>query len=269
MTDESLPHARRTGHWLIDAALGAVVALGAITLAHAAKPENVTLTSHTQSSAVTVEIPPDTFVPETLIAFEQPVPGRAIISPFGLRKMPWEARARLHAGIDIAAQRGARVVAVADGVVVDRGNSPSYGRYVELRHAEGLSTLYAHLGGIDIDMAKGVRVRGGEIVGRVGSSGMSTGPHLHFEIRDRKDRPLNPTLFLGRTFTEADDLPLRIARGVGRRVRVAHVSHIPASKRSKMRIERGGDAAGQAVDGMEGVTVGVADDGRPRAQLTL
>jgi murein DD-endopeptidase MepM/ murein hydrolase activator NlpD len=251
----------------VDAALGAVVALGAITLAHAAKPDRVVLTSHVQSTAVTLDIPPDTFVPETLIAFEQPVPGRAIISPFGLRKMPWEARARLHAGIDIAAERGARVIAVADGIVVDRGASPTYGRYVELRHAEGLSTLYAHLGGIDIDMAKGVRVRAGEIVGRVGTSGVSTGPHLHFEIRDRKDRPLNPTLFLGRTFTEADDLPLRMARGVGRRVRVAQVSRIPASKKAMMRAGQG--VASQPVDGMESVKVSVAEDGRPRAQLTL
>lgn len=269
MTDERLPRAGRSGHRLLDAALGAVVALGAITLAHAAKPDKVALMSHAQSTTVTIDIPPDTFIPETLIAFEQPVPGRAIISPFGLRKMPWEARARLHAGIDIAANRGARVVAAADGVVTDRGNSPTYGRYVELRHAEGLSTLYAHLGGIDIDMAKGVRVRAGEVVGRVGTSGVSTGPHLHFEIRDRKDRPLNPTLFLGRTFTEADDLPLRIARGVGRRVRVAHVSHIPVSKQAKLRLDRGGDADAQPIDGMESHTVGVADDGRPRAQLTL
>lgn len=271
LTDKSLPRAGRAGHWLVDAALGAVVALGAITIAHAAKPERAALVSYSQATAVTIDIPPDTFTPETLIAFEQPVPGRAIISPFGLRRMPWEAHARLHAGIDIAAKRGARVLAVADGIVVDRGNSPSYGRYVELHHAEGLTTLYAHLGGIDIDMAKGVRVRAGEIIGRVGSSGMSTGPHLHFEIRDRKDRPLNPTLFLGRTFTEADDLPLRIARGVGRRVRVAHVLHVQASKKAGMRavIDRGADADAQPVDGMESITVGVADDGRPRAQLTL
>lgn len=268
MSDESLPRAGRAGHWLIDAALGAVVALGAITLAHAAKPDKVALVSHLPSSAVTIDIPPDTFTPVTLIAFEQPVPGRGIISPFGLRKLPWEAHGRLHAGIDIAAEKGARIVAAADGVVVDRGNSPSYGRYVELRHAEGLTTLYAHLGGIDIDMAKGVAVRAGETVGRVGSSGMSTGPHLHFEIRDRKDRPLNPTLFLGRSFAEAQDLPLSKARGVGRRVRVAYVSRIPASKRARMH-DRTDQADGEAVDGMDGVKIGVGDDGRPRAQLIL
>jgi murein DD-endopeptidase MepM/ murein hydrolase activator NlpD len=274
LSDESLRREGRAGHWLVDAALGAVVALGAITLAHAAKPDKVALVSHTPSSAVTVDIPPDTFAPVTLIAFEDPVPGKGVISPFGLRKLPWEERGRLHAGIDIAADKGAKVVAVADGVVTERGNSATYGRYVELRHAEGLTTLYAHLGGIDIDMAGGVPVRAGETVGRIGSSGVSTGPHLHFEIRDRKRRPLNPALFIGRTFADAEDLPLSKARGVGRRVRVAHVSRIPPSKKAQMQAtqerRRNGHAAAEPVPGMDGVqNLGVGEDGRPRAQLIL
>lgn len=258
MTAESAPRARRTGHWLVDAALGAVVALEAITLAHAAKPAEITYLS----APVTLDIPPGTFTPPTLISFEQPVPGRRIISPFGQRRMPWEARSRLHAGIDIAAPWGAKVVATADGVVVDRGTSPSYGRYVELRHAEGLTTLYAHLGGIDIDMVKGVAVRAGEVVGRVGSSGVSTGPHLHFEIRDRRERPMNPTLFLGRSFADAGDLPQGKARS--QRVRVAsYVSRKSGPKTAPAPAEP------QAVEGMDGVKVGVADDGRPLARLTL
>lgn len=273
MSDESLRRDGRAGHRLVDAALGAVVALGAITLAHAAKPDKAALMSHTPSSAVTVDIPPDTFTPDTLIAFEAPVPGKGVISPFGLRKLPWEERGRLHAGIDIAAEKGAKVVAVADGVVIERGKSPTYGRYVQLRHAEGLTTLYAHLGGIDIDMAKGALVRAGETVGRVGSSGASTGPHLHFEIRDRKQRPLNPSLFIGRTFMEAQDLPLRKARSVGRRVRVAYVSRIPTSKKAQMQAtqeRRSGDAATEAVQGMDGVqNLGAGEDGRPQAQLIL
>lgn len=270
LTEQSPPREGRGKFWLIDAALGGVVALGAITLAHAARPSDAALLSHPSSDPVVIDIPPDTFRRETLIAFEAPVPGREIISPFGLRKLPWEARGRLHAGIDIAAERGARVVAAADGVVIDRGNSPSYGRFVELRHAEGLTTLYAHLGGIDIDMAKGAPVRAGETVGRIGTSGMSTGPHLHFEIRDRKQHPMNPTLFLGRTFAEAEDLPLRKARGVGRGVRVAYVSRIPASKKAEMRAGEQERREAEPIEGMDGLkSVGLAEDGRPRAQLTL
>lgn len=274
LTDESLAREGRARHWLVDAALGAAVALGAITLAHAALPKTAKLTASDLPAPVEIDLPPMEHTPPVLIAFRAPVPGHDVISPFGLRKLPWEEGGRLHAGVDIAAKRGAPVVAVADGIVIERGRSPTYGRYVALRHAEGLTTFYAHLGGIDIDMDEGVPVRAGETVGRVGSSGSSTGPHLHFEIRDRRERPLNPSLFLGRSFAEAEDLPLRKARGVGRRVRVAYVSHIPASKKAQMRAKQQRrdqrETAAEPVPGIEGMqNLGVGEDGRPRAQLTL
>jgi murein DD-endopeptidase MepM/ murein hydrolase activator NlpD len=270
LTDESLAREGRARHWLVDAALGAVVALGAITLAHAALPKHAKLTASGMAAPVEIDLPPLDQTPPVLIAFRAPVPGHEVISPFGLRKLPWEEGGRLHAGVDIAANRGAPVVAAADGIVIERGRSPTYGRYVAIKHAEGLTTFYAHLGGIDIDMDEGVPVRAGETVGRIGSSGASTGPHLHFEIRDRRARPLNPALFMGRTFAEAEDLPLRKARGVGRRVRVAYVSRIPASKKAEMRERREHKAADEAVPGLDGLqNLGVGEDGRPRAQLTL
>ena len=287
-------------HWLWDAGLGAAAALCAITLAHAALPEPMKLGAErpapVQRVALTAAAEPPRPAP-VLIAFSDPLPERAVASPFGLRKLPWEEGGRLHAGVDLLADPGTPVRASADGVVTEAGTDGGYGRYVAVRHAEGLTTVYAHLGAIGAGMKPGRAVKAGETLGKVGSTGTSTGPHLHFEIRDRKDRPLNPDLFLGRAFAEADDLPLSKAQRFGRRVRVAYVSTIPKSKRALMeaRLERKAaekalvlaeknlapaspsahDAASEGVpavaheriDGLKELKFG--DDGRPRAQLSL
>jgi len=226
----------RARHWIVDAAVGASVALAAITVAHAALPERTAPPQRTMSAAAaaapTMQPPPTAAA--YLIAFEQPVEGQEIISPFGLRQLPWEENGRLHEGVDIAAPLGSPVLAAADGVVVDAGRSDTYGRFVKLAHAEGLTTLYAHMGAVGDDIAPGRAVKAGQPVGQIGSSGTSTGPHLHLEIRDRKGRPLNPGLFLGREFASAEDLPLKKALRVPRGVRRAWVSHIPESKRELM-----------------------------------
>ncbi|MDP3300279.1 MAG: M23 family metallopeptidase, partial [Phenylobacterium sp.] len=128
-------------HRLGIAVFGAVLALGAITLAHAALP---------RSEPAVETHPPQPPPPEpvVLVAFHSPLPGHAINSPFGLRQMPWEDAGRLHAGIDIAAPFGEPVLAAADGVVTRAGSFPGYGRMVEITHAEGLVTRYAHLGAV-------------------------------------------------------------------------------------------------------------------------
>src|SRR5690606_35903540 len=130
--------------------------------------------------AFTSTVPAPDAEPVELIAFHDPVPGHAVVSPFGLRQLPWEAGGRLHAGIDISAPQGAQVVVAADGVVTRAGHSSTYGRFVEVKHAEGLTTLYAHMASIAPQVASGAAVKAGAAVGRVGSSGTSTGPHLHF-----------------------------------------------------------------------------------------
>ena len=287
MTDLSLAQDGPARHWLLDAVLGGVAALGAITLAHAALPEAVRIARPASPEPAVLSAAPAVQEPSVLIAFRDPVPGREIVSPFGLRQLPWEEGGRLHAGVDISADFGEPVRAAADGVVVEAGQGGGYGRYVALRHAEGLTTFYAHMGAVHDRMRPGVAVKAGEPVGKVGSSGTSTGPHLHFEIRDRRDRPLNPTLFLGRAFAEADDLPLRRAQRFGRTVRIAQVSTIPRSKRAlmKARLERRAQdkdgtlaaadalsagvpaAARERIDGLKVLEFG--PDGRPRAQLTL
>ncbi len=214
-------------HRLGIALFGAVLALGAITLAHAALPRP-------EAEPVAMPVPPTAPERVVLVAFQSPLPGHAINSPFGLRQMPWEDVGRLHAGVDIAAPFGEPVLAAADGVVTRAGASPGYGSMVEITHAEGLVTRYAHLGAVTPGLKRGQRVRAGHAIGEVGSSGVSSGPHLHFEIRDRQDRPLNPLYFLGRRFAEAEDLPVQAAAKVSPRVRMAQVSTIPDSKRSLM-----------------------------------
>lgn len=172
-----------------------------------------------------VELPPP---PPPAFVFDTPLPGRVVNSPFGLRQLPWEENGRLHEGVDIAAPTGSPIVAATDGMVVRTGASGSYGRFVEIAHKDGFRTMYAHLGATARGVKPGAYARRGQTIAYVGSSGRSTGAHLHFELR-RKGKPLNPSFFLGQTFAEADDLPLRAAARVPRKVRMAQVSNWPDS----------------------------------------
>jgi murein DD-endopeptidase MepM/ murein hydrolase activator NlpD len=149
------------------------------------------------------EAPPVTAVAEAagpmtrMIAFATPVKGYAINSPFGLRHLPGQ-RVRNHEGVDIAAPQGTGVFVAAEGSVARTGyDADGYGRFVEIRHPNGMTTLYGHLSRLDV--ASGDRVNGGERIGLVGSTGRSTGPHLHFEVR-RGDRHVDPARIMGREF---------------------------------------------------------------------
>jgi len=121
-----------------------------------------------------------------------PVYGR-ITSHIGWRKNPFGGGYEFHTGIDIYAPYGSKVRATADGVVVFAGWYGDYGKTVIIRHPSGYLTLYAHLS--QIDVKEGQKVKAGDVVGRVGSTGRSTGPHLHYEvIKDNK--PIDPSKFL-------------------------------------------------------------------------
>lgn len=117
-----------------------------------------------------------------------PVAGR-ITSLYGMRRHPILGYARLHAGIDYGAAFGSPIYAVADGVVSFAGRHGGHGNYVRLQHAFGLGTGYGHMSRIAV--ASGARVRTGQVIGYVGSTGLSTGPHLHFEAY-RGGRTINP-----------------------------------------------------------------------------
>ncbi|HSM20303.1 MAG TPA: peptidoglycan DD-metalloendopeptidase family protein, partial [Hyphomicrobiales bacterium] len=118
---------------------------------------------------------------------------RDVTSNFGVRRDPFEGRMAMHAGIDFRAGRGTPVRAPAAGVVTLAGRNAGYGKMIEIEHKNGVSTRYGHLSAISV--AKGQRVKAGEIIGRVGSTGRSTGPHLHYETRI-KGEPTDPRRFL-------------------------------------------------------------------------
>jgi hypothetical protein len=182
--------------------------------------------------------------PPPALVFDAPLPGRVINSPFGLRQMPWEENGRLHEGVDIAAPAGAPVHVATDGIVMRRGVSATYGRFVEVAHKDGLRTFYAHLGR-DAGLKRGTYVRRGTTVAYVGDSGRSTGSHLHFELRDKTGRPLNPALFMDKTFAERDDLPLKAAARVPRKVRLAQVSRWPEGVKARLAAQGASQADGQ------------------------
>ena len=115
---------------------------------------------------------------------QAPITYHRITSRFARsRRHPILGRWRAHLGIDYGAAPGTPVHAVADGVVTQAGLEGSYGRIVELRHAQGIRTRYAHLGGIPRTIRSGRSVQQGDVIGWVGSSGLANGPHLHYEMR--------------------------------------------------------------------------------------
>lgn len=117
-----------------------------------------------------------------------PVPG-PISSRFGMRRHPILGIRRLHAGMDYRARHGTPIVAVTDGQVVSAGRAGGCGNTVRLRHGGGLDTRYCHMSRMAV--RKGQQVRRGQVIGYVGSTGLSTGPHLHYEMY-RNGRAINP-----------------------------------------------------------------------------
>ena len=240
LTQQSLAAESRSPNWIADLVVGGTAALLAVTVAQAALPDQGARLAKldisqriTSGDAQPAPAAPAQPIEPQGIVFGEPVPGYPVISPFGLRKLPWEEYGRLHQGVDIAAPAGLPVRVIADGVVVRAGQDGAYGRFVEVRHADGLNSFYAHLGGFSANARAGLAVRGGESIGQVGSTGSSTGAHLHIEVR-REGRPLNPSYFIGKTYENAEELPFRQAGYVPRRVRIAYVSYIPKSKRERM-----------------------------------
>ena len=126
--------------------------------------------------------------PQTSSGLMAPVAGR-ITSRFGARVHPILRYTRFHAGLDFGARWGSPIVAAADGQVVGAGWAGGYGRQVRIAHGGGIVTSYSHMSGIAA--APGMQVRQGQVIGYVGSSGLSTGPHLHFEVRSG-GRAVNP-----------------------------------------------------------------------------
>lgn len=115
-------------------------------------------------------------------------------SSYGWRRNPVTGRYAMHEGVDFAAPRGTPILAAAGGVVLQAGPEAGYGNMVEIDHGDGLATRYAHAS--QVLVKPGDLVARGQLIARVGSSGQSTGSHLHFEVR-LAGQPLDPKLFLG------------------------------------------------------------------------
>ena len=120
-----------------------------------------------------------------------PVKGARLSSKFGVRKHPILGFNKMHRGVDFAAKRGTPIMAAGDGRITYAGRNGSFGRFIEIKHLNNFKTRYAHLYKYAKDIKKGRNVKQGDIIGYVGTSGRSTGPHLHYEVK-HKNRTVNP-----------------------------------------------------------------------------
>lgn len=120
-----------------------------------------------------------------------PINGARLSSGFGKRKHPVLGYTKMHRGIDFAAPTGTPIFAAGDGVIAKAERFGSYGNYVRIRHNGTFDTAYAHMSRFAKGMVSGKRVRQGDVIGYVGSTGRSTGPHLHYEIL-KKNAQVNP-----------------------------------------------------------------------------
>ncbi|MEO1397427.1 MAG: M23 family metallopeptidase, partial [Pseudomonadota bacterium] len=133
----------------------------------------------------------------------KPVPNGRFRSPFGPRRHPISRVVKMHQGVDFSAPRGTPIVAAGNGVVEKVGWAGGYGRQIILRHANGYKTSYNHMHRFAKVSKKGARVRQGQIIGQVGSTGYSTGPHLHYEVlvNGRRVNPMKIRLPEGRSLS--------------------------------------------------------------------
>jgi murein DD-endopeptidase MepM/ murein hydrolase activator NlpD len=132
-------------------------------------------------------------------------------SGFGRRVHPITRQRHRHTGLDIAAPRGTKVRATAAGTVRRAATEDGYGRYVELRHADGHVTRYAHLA--DLRVEPGAEIARGQVLGTVGTTGLSTGPHLHYEVRGPDGAPRDPKPYVDALAPLADAAPAAPADG--------------------------------------------------------
>jgi murein DD-endopeptidase MepM/ murein hydrolase activator NlpD len=131
---------------------------------------------------------------KTMLPLGEPIKGRPrITSQYGMRPDPFDGQPTMHKGIDFAGSIGTPLYAVAPGKVIQAGNRFGYGESVEIDNGLGFTTLYAHLSTVSVKRGQEVRVN--DLIGLGGSSGRSTGPHLHYEIR-YNGTPFNPYTFI-------------------------------------------------------------------------
>lgn len=148
--------------------------------------------------------------PAASIPSGMPVRGVTLTSSYGMRDHPVLKRRARHKGVDLAGTTGTPIYATADGVVSRADRFSSYGLYVSIEHGDDYQTRYAHMSGIAV--SAGEYVRRGDVIGYIGSTGRSTGPHLHYEIRVA-GRAINPVPYM--IESESERLAVNDLGGVG------------------------------------------------------
>jgi murein DD-endopeptidase MepM/ murein hydrolase activator NlpD len=156
-----------------------------------------------------------------------PISGVKITSGFGMRRHPLLRYSKMHTGVDFGAPTGTPIRAASSGVVDLAGRHGAYGNTIVLKHGEKYKTLYAHMSRLAAGVRKGRRVNQGQIIGYVGTTGRSTGPHLHYEVRIN-DRPVNPTAIKASGGKQLAGKDLTNFRALKNRV-VAMMQQAPAS----------------------------------------
>ena len=128
-----------------------------------------------------------------------PIDGARLSSRYGKRRHPILGYTKMHRGVDFAAPKGVPIMAAGNGVIETIGHNGAYGKYIRIRHNSAYKTAYAHLARYKRGLKKGSRVRQGSIIGYVGSTGRSTGPHLHYEVikNGRQTNPMSVRLPAG------------------------------------------------------------------------
>ncbi|MBR5479576.1 MAG: M23 family metallopeptidase [Clostridia bacterium] len=151
---------------------------------------------HDDTKAETFRIPPPSYCSynkvEITFPYVKPLSGK-VTSKYGYRDHPIIEDASFHTGIDIAAKSGTAVCCFADGRVLEAKYNDTYGNYVLVEHTGGIRSFYGH--NSKLTVKSGVKVKKGQKIAEVGTTGMSTGPHLHFEVRNGKKR-LNPAHYI-------------------------------------------------------------------------
>jgi murein DD-endopeptidase MepM/ murein hydrolase activator NlpD len=161
------------------------------------------LATLSESAAFTAAVGSLTLDAQMDVPSAWPVSGR-ITSGFGMRVAPIRGGWRMHRGLDISASSGTRVRSAGAGIIVFAGYRSGYGKTVVVDHGGGMKTLYGHMS--RLAAREGRRVREGDVIGYVGSTGRSTGPHLHFEVRFRGE-PVNPLCYLSNDPRRLADAP--------------------------------------------------------------
>ncbi|MEZ5891816.1 MAG: peptidoglycan DD-metalloendopeptidase family protein [Parvularculaceae bacterium] len=161
------------------------------------------------------------------LLMKTPIDGARLSSGFGTRKHPILGYQKAHKGVDFAAPRGTPIKAAGDGVIERADRYGSFGNYVKIRHANNYQTAYAHLNGFARNIRKGARVRQGDIIGYVGTTGRSTGPHLHYEVHLKgvQVNPQNLKIATGKELTGKD-----LERFKAERARIDAMRMAPAER---------------------------------------